>query len=417
MSVDPATWRATWRRLGPLGPLAIVAGAVLLAYPAYLWQASLAPLLAGSEGHANDFRFYHEAVSRLASDPSELYSDRDFLYPPPAVLLFAALSWCSLAQGWVALGLLTVACIVASVLLFARLWEQAVGERVDRATTAALLIVALASAPAMQTIKLGQASALVLPAALSMLVWLPRRPAAAALALAAGFWLKVYPIGLAVLAVRGAGKARFWVALAAGLAGIPLLLLWVLPAALYADWLDSMVWTGGHAHTGAMNQGLPAVVERFRHGPEAFATYIALPLGPWARAAVAGATIVLGAAMLSPYLLRRTSPEATGVALLACVPVLSSFGWEHAYVLALPLLWWALLRLRGASMAGRAGVLVAGLVLLVPKPPERVIAWALKVLPRPASDVLHARFLIVVIALIAVHLLHERRSIRPSAHD
>lgn len=408
--------RGAVRRLGPLGWLAAASAPLLAGWPVYVWGATFRPLLAGDTGYANDYLFYHAAGVRFLSDPATLYADPSFMYPPPSVLLFAPLGFVPIAAGYVVLGLATLLATGAVVALFVCLAERATGQRLGGAARAALAVAAFTAAPVWQTVKMGQVAVVVLALALGAVAWMERRPLAAGLVLAGGFWLKVYPLALAPLGLRERRRGRMALGLALGLVALPAVLLPLVPAALYADHAALMGRYSGLTNPGALNEGLPAVLMRLGSGAEAFGFYGDRPLAPLARVVSAGATLLLGGLLVGAYLRGRLRPEPAAFGLLAAVAAVSAYGWEFTYVMALPLLWWTLLRARSAPPLARVAALAAAVVFLTPKPPETLVAWTLDALPRPIPDLLYARYLLVTLGLL-VALLAEAWRPRSFGHE
>lgn len=282
----------------------------------------------------------------------------------------------------------------------------------------ALFAVAFVSAPFFQTVKMGQVNGLVLLAGLAFLVLLPRRPMVAAGVLTLGFWLKLYPLVLAVLGLMNVRRGRLALGFALGLLVFPLLLLPLFSTGLYADYAGFVVSSGNLSNVAAMNQGLPAVLTRLTLPPEAFTTYTGHSIGFFPRVVTIAVGLGAGLALVGAYVRGRLSLAEAGVGLLALLPLVSVLGWEHTYILALPLVWWMLLEAASASKRVQVTAVIGALVFFVPKPPESVVAALLESAPRLLSDLLHARFLIVTLGFLgALLFLAWRREpgIQPEA--
>ena len=97
------------------------------------------------------------------------------------------------------------------------------------------------------------------------------------------------------------------------------------------------------------------------------------------------------------------------VAVLAVLPVASTFGWEYTFVLALP----AFLGLLAAARHGPLGVRLVAIAAvgawLVQKPPEGAMRWAVAHVPGPLLDAFAARLVLAFAALAAAVWWTRRR--------
>jgi len=395
---------ASQRRLTPLFAVGLVAVPLLLAVPAYLYRATFSRLFGGEVEYAGDFLFFAEGTQRFLADPATLYAGSNFLYPPPSLLLFIPLVQLPVAWGYTVLALLNAVALAVSVGLFIHLYESSSGERVDGWSRGALFAAAFVSAPFFQTVKMGQVNGLVLLAGLAFLTLLPRRPLIAAGVLTLGFWLKLYPLALAILGLKNVRRGRLALGFALGLIVFPILLLPLFSAVQYADYAGFVVSSGNLSNVAAMNQGLPAVLTRLTLPPEAFTTYTGHAIDFLPRVVTITVGLGIGLALVGAYVRGRMSLAAAGVGLLALLPAVSVLGWEHTYILALPLVWWMLLEAASAGRLVQAAAVFGALVFFVPKPPEPVVAALLAGAPRPLSDLLHARFLIVALGFLGTLL-------------
>ncbi len=397
------------RRITPLVALGLVALPLFLAEMVYLYGATFVPLFSGEVNHAGDFSFFVEGTLRFLADPATTYAGADFLYPPPSVVLFVPLVQLPVAWGYTALALLNMMAMTASVWLFIRLYERSNRVRTDPWPRFSLFAVAFASAPFFQTIKMGQVGGIVLLSCLAFLNFLPGRPLTAVGALLAGFWLKLYPMVLAVLAIKHVRRGRLAVGFAAGLVAVPIVLSPFIPLGLYAEYFTFATSSGNLSNVAAMNQGIPAVLSRLTLPPEAFTTYSGhvIPLLPKVLTFVIG--LGFGLAFLWMYLREWLKMETVGVGLMALLPVVSVLGWEHTYILALPLVWWMLLRVSYAKASVQISIFLGALIFFVPKPPEPIVAALLEHAPRLFSEMLHARFLIVTLGFLVALLLSGLR--------
>ena len=173
-----------------------------------------AVLLAALEQSATPCRPTSTTTTRRRSgfprDSTRLYLPTDdviagFAYPPPAILPFLRLSQLPLGA---ALLLFTLASYARapgrhSAVVLAILRRQGIGRSpVDRDRGRRMIAIALG--PTYMNAIFGQVNAFVLASAVAFVSFAPLLPPIAALLLAAGIWLKMYPIVmLAAIGVVG----------------------------------------------------------------------------------------------------------------------------------------------------------------------------------------------------------------------
>ncbi len=407
---------ADWKRDPFIGTVGVVSALGVLGMGPYLWVRKVRHVTAIPGEFIWDFSYFYRAATRFAADPLTLYADPDYFYPPPSVLAF--LPWLAVPEpvGYQLAILVNVLLMAACGVLAARLWERYAGPVSAGARWAAVLFV-LASAPTFQALKFAQVGPLVLLCGLGALAWLDHRPARAGLVLAAGFWLKVYPLALAPLGLLRAGRGRFAAGLAVGLVVAPLVLLPAVPASLYPEYVRERIpMMGTVTYTHALNQSLPAALERALR-PAAAArnnrTFTEIRPGVRLITAVVG-LVLLGSVVLAAWA-GHIGRLTAGYLVLALLPFLSNFGWEHSYVLALPLVLAALL-VTAADDRRRwrvpVGVTVA--CFLLPMLPSAALETLVESGVRPLPDLLFLRFPIVG-ALAAFVLVAFERSRRSAA--
>lgn len=397
-----------WRRDPFVGAAGVVSALGALAMGPYLWARKLRHVAAEPDAFVWDFSYFYRAAERFVADPLTLYADPEYFYPPLSVLAF--LPWLAFPEA-AAFHLAVLADFVlmgVCGVLAVRLWERHAGASSAGARWAAVLF-ALASAPTFQTLKYGQVGPLVLLSGLAALGWLGRKPGGAGLALAAGFWLKLYPLALAPLGLMRAGRVRFAVALAAGLVLAPLVLLPVVPAPLYAEYVGERAERiGGTTSTYALNQSLPSALERaMRPAEAALNNRSPAAVRPGVQRATAALGVLLLGAIFWLAFRGAIGTTAAGFIVLALLPFLSNFGWEHSYVLALPLVQAAFLE----SSRGR-GRVVAGLAVacfLFPMLPRVVLEAFVGLGLRPWQDLWLIRFPIVAALAAGLLVAAERR--------
>lgn len=409
---------ALWKRYPSIGVLAALS--VMLIPASLVWTTArvYVPVITGEMWFVTDFSFYYEAAERFLRDPLSLYPDPfGFMYPPPSVVLFLPLLALPVPASFlvsvVGIAVLAVLCIELTL----RFYEEGRGERLGWPLRASLLLIGFATAPVFHNLKYGQVNVLVLAIGLGFL-WLLRkdRPFAAALVLSVGFWLKLYPLALVLLGLRRGWAARGALGLLVGIVAVPLVLLPIVPAELYRQYtFDLLPYWSGVTNMHALNQSLTGVLEHVRLPITDYLRSHDTPIGAVAQAVNTTAVVGLFGGLYAGYFLGRLRVDVVGVAVLAVLPVVSALGWEHTYVLALPLYLYVLLEARHRGPVARVLVTLAVLAFMLPKPPEEVMVWTFAHWPRAVVDVFYARFLIATLALLgaAVAWLWTRREPEP----
>ncbi len=401
---------ALWRREPHVGVPAAVGALAVVAMLPYLYVRQFRLMLGEANPFILDFSYFYEAAARFVADPLTLYTGAEgFIYPPPSVVAFVP--WLALPEGiaYVAFAVAGLGVMAAAVLVGLGLYERAREERLTPALKASLVLVALGSGPTFQHVKFGQVGALVLLAGVLWLRWAGgRRPWAAGLALGAGFWLKLYPIVLLPMGLGPMGRApagsrrRALVGMALGLLGPPLALLAVVPPALYSRYVVVVLpHVSATTDPYVLNGSVVGVVMRMEGSRAAFGqSYEVAVSTPAHAAAIVVAGALLGGLTLAGWS-GRLRPDVAGIGMLAAIPVLSGLGWEHTYVLALPLAVFALLEARHRSRTARTLTAAAVLALMVPTPPRVVLQLLVAHAPRPALDLVYARPLLLTLGLLA----------------
>ena len=209
------------------------ASLVLLVYEAATLIGSvLQPLIANPQALQTDFHYYYEAALRF-SGRGPLYSMTDdviagFAYPPPAIVPFIWLSKWPLGTALVAFTITSYLVLLASLRQWIAYLKRG-GMSVDRNSSVAIMLIALALGPTYMNAVFGQVNAFVLATAVAFVCLAPTRGFEAAVLLALGIWLKIYPIVLAAIALW---DRRTWRALAwtvAALAAIGVLTMAIVP--------------------------------------------------------------------------------------------------------------------------------------------------------------------------------------------
>jgi hypothetical protein len=391
-----------WKRNPSIGVL--VALSLVFIPFGLVWTAARVylPVMTGEMPFITDFSFYYEAVERyLQGGP--LYPDPfGYMYPPPSVVLFLPLVALPVPASFllsvVAIGALAAVCIELTL----RLWETGRGEAVGFPLRVLLWLIGFAAAPVFHNLKYGQVNVFVLAIGLGFLWLLQKdRPFAAALVLSVGFWLKLYPLALALLGLRRGWIRGGTLGLAVGLVVVPVVLLPVVPAELYRQYaFDLVPYWAEVTNMHALNQSITGVLERMALPLTDYLRSHDTPIGAVTHTVNVAATVGLLGALYGAYFLRRVRFDLVGVGVLAVLPVISALGWEHTYVLALPLYLYALLEAQRRGPAARWLAAFAVFVFMIPKPPEEVMIWTFEHWPRAVVDVFYARFLVVTLLLL-----------------
>lgn len=303
-------------------------------FPSFYWAASLA-----LHDGVSPYQYQHfAALSETLG--SKVYP---FLYPPPSVLLFSPLLLCkSYAQAkllFVGLNLLASWCLLVCLYGLYRHY----GGRYGSVAYLCLAVLLSLYTPLFETFRAGQVNLLVLMCLLPLFIrsktavqaWL----AGSLLGLA--IVLKVYVILLLpVLLVFGWWReclASLVVLLVLVCAGLP-----VLPETLWPDWLALANQSGfgqrvANVLTLPFNQSINGFFMRMAAGQDETIGHASVVMAY----GVAGALLLLVAALVSRWLVYREDGGAIAVALvLLLLNLVAPLTWSHHYVLALPAVVW-----------------------------------------------------------------------------
>ncbi len=384
------------------------ASILLLIYEAVTLIGSVVrPLLANPQALQTDFHYYYDAAVRFSARPAQLYNLDDdviagYAYPPPAILPFLWLS------GW-PLGTAFLAFTIASYLVVCVALQQWIGFLKrhgfshDRGTTIALMLIALALGPTYMNAIFGQVNGFVLAAAVAFVSLAPTATLEAALLLALGTWLKVYPI---ILAAIGLWDRRTWRALAWAIVAAIAIALVVVPfvppsnfGTFFFDVLPSRLdKTAIHIS----NQSLVAFIERFRYPSQQFLNWT----GEQAITATVAVRVLnlvaAGAAILVLWRGARDdvrSQAVTAATLMALIAVIAPLGWGHTYMMVLPLVMLQLLAMREARPL--VAIAIFGCVLALMIPAGRRFAFV-EGAPDALLNLIHSRYLLATLVLAAI---------------
>jgi hypothetical protein len=313
-------------------------------------------------GTGDDFHFYWEAVQRFRADPHTLYVPgmqmdlRGFLYPPPAIGLFLPLASLSHGVAGVVFRIAGLLAMVGSVWILSDLFRLN-GLNVRTRDRLCFLVVALAFGATFTNVWYGQVNTFVLLDCLAFRWLLDRnKPAAAGAVLAAGVWLKIYPIFCLLLVVwefkrpgYRASLPRLLGGFAASFVGIAVILLPLVPLSLYGVYLtDTLPAISGRTFQNILNQSLQGAAARTL-GPAANfydwdkCGFSVVPQ-TWARILNGAVAVTAGVLLVRVAQTASHMKRLVGFfCLLAAIPVLSPLGWSYVYVLATPALLLAVL--------------------------------------------------------------------------
>ncbi|MEM1054790.1 MAG: glycosyltransferase family 87 protein [Bacteroidota bacterium] len=404
---------------------AAMMGAWLLAMPVYLSAVFYDYALDEPDLFLVDYSFFHYAALRFVENPLALYVDPEYLYPPPAVLVFLPATWASGPVGYITLGPLIFGALAVAYAWALRIWEREAadlqpslprhggrerqsgsGLRVPSTPVRlALLLVALGSGPTFQNLKYAQVNVLVLLSALAFLHLAQRgKPGWGALALSGGFWLKLLPMALLPLALW-----KRWPRLAmgtlAGLVAVPVLLLPLIPLELYREYVfERLPAFSGATDLGSMSNSIQASITRLGYPIQVVVRGGMLPASGLASAvAVTIGVGVLGAATIAAWMGRLGRVRA-GFVILAILPAVVPLGWEHTFVLAVPLLLVVLAEAERQPVWIRVLVALAALAFFAQRLPPPQMAFLVDLLPRPVIDLYMARLWLATLGLIGLGL-------------
>ena len=392
------------RRVGPalLWILAAVSVALLIYELTTLIGSVLRPLIANPLALQTDFHYYYDAAVRFSEPRGRLYLPGDdviagFAYPPPAILPFMWLS------GW-PLGTALLAFTIASYLVLFVALQQWIaclkrhGFGVDRRTTLALMLIAFSLGPTYMNAIFGQVNAFVLACAVAFVSLAPTATLEAALVLAIGTWLKVYPIMLAAI---GLWDRRTWRALAwsvVALLAIAALAMAIVPYREFEVFFREVLPArADKTAIHIVNQSLVAFLERFRYPTELFVNWTgheAVKVSPAVRVVNAGFAAVAIAVMWR----RRSFVALNAASLIALIAVIAPLGWGHTYVMVLPLVVYQLIAMTKAPLNTALAIFLCVLAFMIPAGRQLPIDWA----PDWLENVVYSRYLIATIALMLI---------------
>ena len=397
------------RRVGPalLWILAAVSMVLLIYELTTLIGSVLRPLIANPLALQTDFHYYYDAAVRFSEQPARLYLRSDdviagFAYPPPAILPFLWLS------GW-PLGTALLAFTIASYLVLFVALQQWIGclrrhgFSVDRRTAIALVLIAFALGPTYMNAIFGQVNAFVLACAVAFVSLAPTATLEAALVLAIGTWLKVYPI---LLAAIGLWDRRTWRALGlsivAAIAIAIVVMAIVPPPAFRSFFVDVLPSRIDKTAIHISNQSLVAFVERFRYPSQQFLNWTGEQAVTVTAAVRLLNLIAAGAVILALWRRARDGSRAlvlNAAILMALIAVVAPLGWGHTYMMVLPLVILQLIAMRDARPIAAIAIFCCVAALMVPA--GRRLAFV-EGSPDWLLNLIYSRYLLATLVLAAI---------------
>lgn len=389
--------------------LRILAGVsiLLLTYEAYtLGTSVVVPLLRNANILQTDFHYYYEAALRFRADPSRLYLPTDdviagFAYPPPAIVPFMVLSHLPLGLAFLIFTTCSYAAVLAAIWAWIRYLRDR-GAEVDPEAWVALSIIAVALGPTYMNAIFGQVNTFVLGCGVAFVSMSAVRPWASGSWLAAGMWLKIYPVlnGAAALWDHRSRKAIVYGAIAALL--MALVLLPIVPSQTYRSFVDVLQTRLDKTAVHISNQSLIAFMERFSIAPERFLNWSG-EQALNANIAVRASNAFIGLGLIALLWTRaRSNPQAMATstaALIALAAVIAPLGWGHTYVLVLPLVVTQLLSMRHDSILRTTVVCACVTAMMLPA--TRRFGF-LDTWPAPLQNIAYSRYLLATLVLIAL---------------
>jgi len=302
-----------------------------------------------------------------------------FVYPPPSLGYFHALSRLPIDIAFL---LHTFACLLA---LAAATWMTVKLVKADRLTGVAAAAGALAIAPLGTSLAAGQVNILLMTAAVAG-VWFASsgKPVRAGVAIALGFWLKIYP-GLVPALFLTRGKWRAAAATVIASAAIAVLgLAWAAPQ-LYAQYfLDLLPHAQGYTMPGVAQSIAGMATHVAAGGGQPVLHFVPIPSGVQLASKVVLALGIL-LAMAHQRVTRDTRPLDSLNLLLAASLIAAPNAWGYHYALIFPVILVALARTLAAPSWWRTPlVLGCWLALVVPAwtdPPHAIAAHPLLNVP------------------------------------
>jgi alpha-1,2-mannosyltransferase len=380
---------------------------VLLAYEAVTLVGSvLAPLVANPQALQTDFHYYYEAANRFRQTGVLYWLSDDviagFAYPPPAIVPFLWLARWPLGTALLSFTILSYVALWVSVELWLRFLRQHQFD-IDRVVALLLLSIAFAIGPTYMNAIFGQVNVFVLASAVAFVSFAPAAAGVAALLIALGTWLKVYPILLAAIGFwdRKTWRALGWTSVT--LVVIALVVLPVVPVDAYRSYfVDVLPARLDKTAIHITNQSLVAFIERFRYPSAQFLNWT----GEQA-VSVSGAVRLLNLFFAVAVVVALAKRSAGGLraqavaaaTLIALIAVIAPLGWGHTYVMVLPLVMLQLASLRHARPVIAFTIFCCVAAMMIPA--GRRLTFV-ETSPDWLLNMIYSRYLLATLVLAAI---------------
>lgn len=356
----------------------------------------------------SDYLVYYEGAQTFLRDPMALYPPDakrtlvGFLYPPPSIFLFLPLLAGSLEDSFLWANAVVLGCGIAGCVLWLRLIREAHGLPADRLVELVILGLAMATG-AMMAVRQGQVDTVLLLLCVAPL-WLDRKgwPKTAGALIAAGCWIKIYPVLLLFWLFRRPQWRAMLAGFTAAAVAIPLASLVLVPPALYLDYFrEQLPSMSGHAIINIDNQSLAAILVR-TVAPigEYTVSFATLPLPAWFRAVVVLAMLGGMAAVVLRVRSTGAPPLLIAAWAMAFACLVAPLGWGHTYCLLLPL-FIQTLRLAIARQAWPTCAAIGACYLALLLPAHHRLAID-TLLPSWAAQLFYARYAVAALVLLAL---------------
>lgn len=389
----------------------ILAGAsvALLIYEVRtLITAVLLPLLANPNALQTDFHYYYDAAVRFRADPSRLYLATDdviagFAYPPPAIAPFIVLSYLPFGMSLLVFTVTSYVVLAATIASWLSYLRRR-GVAIDSKTAVAAAAIGVALGPTYSNAVFGQVNAIVLGCAVGFMTIGPTRPAIGGVLLAAGMWLKIYPV---LMAAVGLWNRSAWRRLMSAIAASVLVVLFLsllIPFSSYVTFVaDVLPARFDKTAVHITNQSLIAFLERFALQPERYLHWTG-EQAITVSAVIRALNWAFGVAVIALLWRRAThGPRVEAIDSAACLvalaAVITPLGWGHTYVLVVPLVMLHLVSLRDAGVAHAVAVCACVAALMIPAGRRFAVVEAL---PAALQNLVYSRYLLATLLLIAL---------------
>lgn len=349
-----AKLRRLWMPQWPFLILAVAAFSALLYGVRVLVVDYWIRIYAARPAFFEDFGYFYLMGQRVLAAPGRLYESIDgigtwvidmhelifHMYSPMAALMFSPLQLLPMHPAYIAAGVLAMTTCVISVLVFMDTLSP--GLIVQKPWfTGYCVLIGLAVAPTLHDAYSGNVSAgLLLLCVLYIRLVSCEKFILAGVVLAAGFWLKFYPIVLVILVTRRKGwwKCLLSFALTVTLSFL-LSLLWIPLDAYKEFYLNILPAYSRQTTPNIFNQSLHAVLMRLSSGLQSYLSWVNVPTPVWVRAMAYGVAASGCLTVFAVISRRRLLPaQIGGAVLMALIPMVTPVGWGYTYMLSIPVM-------------------------------------------------------------------------------